>query len=112
MIAALTVRVLIWHDTFPLATATDAARVNAFDGKLVELIGDKQGPYRYVSGYVESTPIDKSAPTKSSQCIHYEVDGKTKTYVIPTGDGSSTHVNIFENPKGNHLLVIFETLSQ
>ena len=112
VIAALAMRALIKRDTFPFATKSDAARVNAFDGKLVELIGDEQGPYRYVSGYVESLPVDKSAPKKSSQWIRYQIDGQTKTYVIPTGDASSTHVNIFENPKGNHLIAIFETLNQ
>lgn len=108
-IAALALRAMMRRDTFPFATTADVARVNTHDARLVELIGDEEGPYRYVSGFVESMPIDKSAPEISSQFVRYQIDGRAKTYLIPTGDDSSTHVNIFENPKGNHLIAVFKT---
>ena len=53
LIAALAARAIMRVDTFPFATKTDAARVNTHDAKLVELIGDKGGPYKYVSGFAE-----------------------------------------------------------
>jgi hypothetical protein len=111
LIVALAARAMMRVDAFPFATKNDAARVNVHDAKLVELIGDEEGPYKYVSGFAESMPFDKSAPSKSTQLVRYQIDGQTKTYPIPTGDNSSTHVNIFQNPKGNHLLAIFETRS-
>ena len=111
LIAALAVRAMMRGEAFPFATTIDAARVNTHDARLVELIGDDEGPFRYVSGFAESMPVDKSAPSKSTQWVRYQIDGQTKTYLIPTGNDSSTHVNIFQNPKGNNLLAIFETLS-
>jgi hypothetical protein len=66
-------------DAFPFETKNDAARVNVHDAKLVELIGDEEGPYKYVSGFAESMPVDKSAPSKSTQLVRYQIDGQTKT---------------------------------
>ena len=107
-VAAVVARVTIKRDTFPFATSEDAAKVNTFNGEVAELVGDEDGPYKLVSGYAESMPVNRSAPSSSSQWVNYQIDGQPKKYQIRTDDDFSTHVNIFENPKGNHLLVVFD----
>ncbi|MBL8873062.1 MAG: hypothetical protein JNK90_25005 [Planctomycetaceae bacterium] len=112
LIVALCASFWTKRETYPFASKSDAAKTNSHGAKLVALVGDQEGPYRFTGGYAESMPVDKSAPSSSRQWINYKIDGQAKIYVIPTGDAFSSHVNVFENPKGNHLLVVFERLSQ
>ncbi len=107
LVAAVVMRVTFRPDRFPLATKIDAAKVNTFGGELVALVGDENGPYKFVSSYVESIPIDKATKTKSSMWVTYHLDGQPNRYQVPTDDDFSSHVNIFKNPKGNHLVAVF-----
>ncbi len=108
LFVAVAARAMFKRDTFPYVTKNSAAKVNSIGWEFVELIGDESGPYKFVGGYIESMPVDRSASSKSSQWVNYRIDGQPKKYQIQTGDDFATNVVFFENPKGNHLLVIFE----
>ena len=111
LVAAASVRAMTKMNSFPIATKTDAAKANAIGHDFVEMIGDNVGPYRWITAYVEAVPHndnDNSASVGSSQWVPYQLDGKTKMYQIPTQDDSQARINIYENPRGNHLLVILK----
>lgn len=107
-IAALLLRVMFKRDSFPCATLSDATKVNSIFGELAFVVGDENGPYRLVSSYAE-LPVDRSAPTRSPQWINYQDDGTPKKFQICTDDDFSAIINVFENPEGNHLIVVFHT---
>ena len=108
LVAALIAKSLEKREAFPIQTKETASKINSHDLRLIGYQGDTTGPYKYVFGYTESVPVDKTTPSPHSSWVRYQIDGQTKKYQIPAADKSTTRVNVFENRKGNHLLVIFE----
>lgn len=67
-----------------------------------------EGPFKSNFSFVEGVPVDKTAKPMSSMSVRYQVDGVNKAYQVPNDDRITTIVSVFENPKGNHLLLVFE----
>lgn len=111
LIAALVTASKVKRESFPYSTTEAASRRNAASMQgyeIVEYKGDMNGPYKSLWSAVEAVPVNRSAKTVGSQSVRYQIDGASKTYDIPNDDKMTTIVSVFENPKGNHLLVIFE----
>ena len=111
LIAAAVVASMVKREAFPYSTAEAASRRNIDSTRGYEVVdyeGDMEGPYKSLWSFVEGVPVDKTAKPVDSQWVRYQVDGTSKTYQIPNDDKANTIVSVFENPKGNNLLVIFE----
>jgi len=97
--------VLYWtlpQETFPLKSLDEAARVNqSITPELRQVLGDTEGPFKLVSAMALNR---NQAPNRT---IRYQMDGSTKTYVIPKSfDGLEIDAHFFENPKRNNLVLL------
>lgn len=98
-------------ESYPYTTAETVSRLNvtiAPGFELIESIGDLEGPYKSGMNYHEGVPADKTVPPNARMRVNYRVGGIAKVYEVPNDDKTTTIVSIFENAKGNHLLLIYE----
>lgn len=89
-------------DPFPYATFDDVKSTSSRGSRLLELVGDRDGPFRRRG----ASDVGYDCSTFKS-AVRYSIDGVEKKYLIPAKyDTEYVIATFYENPDGDSLVSI------